>query len=36
MLNLKSGFDITGVNHKSGEKFQSVILEKLLEPVVRP
>lgn len=30
VLNIKSGFDVTGVNCKLGEKFQSIILEKNL------
>jgi ribosomal protein S18 acetylase RimI-like enzyme len=30
VLNIESGFDVTGVNHKSGEKFHSIILEKVL------
>ena len=30
LLNIRSGFDVTGVNHKSGEKFHSIILEKVL------
>lgn len=30
VLNIKCGFDVTGVNHKSGEKFHSIILEKAL------
>ena len=30
VLNIKSGFDVTGVNHKSGDKFHTIILEKVL------
>ena len=30
ILNIKSGFDVTGVNHKSGDKFHTIILEKVL------
>lgn len=30
VLNIKCGFDVTGVNHKSGEKLHSIILEKVL------
>ncbi len=32
MLNIACGFDITGVALKSGDKHQSIILEKRLEP----
>lgn len=30
VLNIKSGFNVTGINHKSGEKLHSIILEKVL------
>jgi ribosomal protein S18 acetylase RimI-like enzyme len=30
LLNIKSGFDVTGVNHKSGDAHLSIILEKVI------
>jgi GNAT superfamily N-acetyltransferase len=36
LLNIKSGFDITGVNHKSGDAHLSIILEKVIADPAAP
>jgi GNAT superfamily N-acetyltransferase len=36
LLNIKSGFDVTGVNYKSGARTLSIILEKVLAAAPEP
>jgi GNAT superfamily N-acetyltransferase len=36
LLNIKSGFDITGVNHRSGARDLSIILETVLPAAPQP